>query len=782
MKTALPNNVYIVRETGRPVEGRLKVYLHESNTYATVYTLEGSEYVQAENPQLLHAGLPAATLFIDAGVVDLVVQQYIGPEGAMSVESPDDDFATVDEFQYGLDFDPGTVEQTVDTVEELRDTDPSVGVVRVLWYAEAGDCPVRFYVWDAASQNAEDGGYVIASSVSDSGRWILMWGDEVLPATVYGVRPGDESNLNLLLNYPDVVGSFQLRTAPSVRFPAGRYTSNISITTSRELCFDSGAYFKYASFTCPRVRTFGAPSTYLADFTFTGANAEAHSAWFRTVNAFWHCGANTFQLDVTNYFQDSELTTSVDLLNKVIIGCKRIPMTYATGAYLQIRGCGIYGHRIFSPTADIIRFRDTCFDQEWFTKANFGDWDFGLLSQDHRIQLITSDGNTIDPSNFWQPDVYLRACLGNGDTTFDGHNLPYSTTTNDQFTTIRNCRFNSGTHFTDSKCDNWENVTVPAGIEFTGASLSRNVIMTGCKFGLSAHTSTGAISHMTISNCEVSNGGTWNVSDTALDVYDSRWAPGLTLSETAKTARTHNKSVNFTRTVFTDNSSTMWINDITLQSCTCCEHIYLVPYYEDSKFKHNCVLRDNRFIGNFRLDLAPKDMANESDVFHTYCTLVIENNRFEQTDSKGIWLPYVTNNGDWAKLYVESGIGSTFFGNTGNCPSEKPYHLYLSKNMTESYNVSSGNDNHYLPPAQYAHRVWNMSTTQVIWPNVYGWQCEPSSDSWNPYTGRSAEMHQCAMLHVPRVDLSDEYNDQFLLVHCWSDNDDFDDDMLVVFP
>lgn len=763
----------IVDISGKPLAGRVTMYLHDSDVKLDVFTMEGEAFVQAQNPQLLNnAGRLDATLFFEAAIVDVKVERYVGPEGQMSVDSPDTDFEPFDYFETGFDPRILSVRSCVDTISELMDTSPDSQIVDVIGYYGVGDCAPRTYYWDADSQNDVDGGYVIGSNVSDSGRWILLWDDEVIPSSVYGILPGsNEANISAILSYPATVGSFLQKTAPCVRFEKGKYTTNVSLSTEKELCFDSGAYFRYATITCPRLKTFGKVSSYLGDFNFTGANAEAHSAWFRTVNAFWHCGANTFHLDVTNYFQDAELNTSVDLLNKVIIGCKRLPMTYATGAYLQIRGCGIYGHRIFSPTEDIIRFRDMCFDQEWFTKANFGDWDFGLLSQGHRIQLITSDGNTIDYANFWQPDVYLRACLGNGDTTFDGHELPYSTTTNDQFTTIRNCRFNSGTHFTDSKCNNWENVTVTAGIEFTGASLSRTVIMNGCKFGLSAFTSTGAISHMTVSNCEVSNGGTWNVSDTALDVYDSRWAPGLTLSETAKTARTHNKSVNFTRTVFTDNGSTMWINDITLQSCTCCEHIYLVPYYEDSKFKHNCVLRDNRFIGNFRLDVAPKDMVNESDVFHTYCTLVIENNRFEQSDGNGVWLPYVTNNGDWAKLYVESGIGSTFFGNTGNCPKEKSSRFFDCGNMTDSFVY--GSITYKLLPSYYHERVWNLlPDVNFLLSENKGVMFE-KGPATNPWDGNTAESYWGTMMHVARFSLSDAKNDQFLVTHSWNENHDF---------
>lgn len=756
--------------TGRPLSaGRVTLYVHDSDVALDVYTLSGTVYSRAENPVILDDEGRMDTLWFDAAIVDVRVEKNV-----------DGVYDQVDTFQYGFQVPDVTNDTLVYGMDGLASANPELGTVTVIGYRNGHDCGPRSFVWDSTCTAAEDGGAIVASSASDMGRWILVSDSPYMPSSWYGIVPGqDEANIVSLLTYPETVGQWSIKLPPYPRFLKGTYKTQGTLTSNKIIAFDPEARFTKATLSC-RAAVIVNNSNYVADFVFNGEGVKAHSSWFRTVDAFWHCGADIYEIDDTNWFTDSTLYTSVDLLNRKISGSKRIEMTYATGAYLQIRNCNICGQRIFSPRYDVLRFKDTEFNQSWFAKVNIDYWDFGSLSQDHKIQLLTSDGNIIDYAKFWQPDVYLKACLGNGDTTFDGHDLPYSTTNNDQFTTIRNCRFNSGSHFTDSKCGSWENVTIGSGLEFTGHD--RIVLMTNCKFGLSSYTDSSSVTSMNISNCEVVNGGTWNVSDTALAVYDSRWAPGLTISEAAKTARTRNKAVSFTRTVFTDANSTMWLNDITLQSCTCCEHIYLVPFYDDSKFKHNCVLRDNRFTSNFRLDIAPKDMANEADVYNTYCSLVIENNNFEQTDSKGIWMPYCTNAFDWTKLYLGSSIGSSFTGNRGNCPGEKPYHLFMSSNMTESYNVSSGNDVHYLPVATYGHRMWNTSTDKMFWLNVFGWQCEPSDQSWNMYTGRSAEMHHCAMVHATRVAMSDENNDQFLVVHAWSDNDDFDDDMLVVYP
>lgn len=177
-KLSIDNAPFLGRDSGLPVEGRIKIYLHDSDDLARVYTLEGQAYVEAANPQLIHTGYPDASLFVDVGLYDIVVEKYFGTEGEMSVDSPDSDFVQMAVYEFGLDMDIESMTRNeVDTIDELRSTDPSMHCVRVLWYSEPGDCVPRTYVWDPDSVNQEDGGYVIGSDISDSGRWILVWAD-----------------------------------------------------------------------------------------------------------------------------------------------------------------------------------------------------------------------------------------------------------------------------------------------------------------------------------------------------------------------------------------------------------------------------------------------------------------------------------------------------------------------------------------------------------------------------------------------------------------------------
>jgi len=296
----------IVDLNGSPLVGRVTIYEHDSEIVKTVYTLEGETYTQAENPQLLNvAGRLDDTLYFDASVVDVKIERYVGEEGLMSEESPDDDFETFDVYSYGFTLDIGTAGEIVDTVDDLRTTPTSAGTVNVRGYYSAGDCSPRLYVWDAFSSTTEDGGYIIASSLTSEGRWILAYDGETIPCTWYGVRHTNMSNIASLLGYPGIVGTYSIRTAPRVYFVRGTYEAEAyTYTTDKALVFSSKAKFTGATFKCPSVEVDGAITDYIADFSFNenGLESRAHSSWFRSSYKFWKCGACELVYDENNHF------------------------------------------------------------------------------------------------------------------------------------------------------------------------------------------------------------------------------------------------------------------------------------------------------------------------------------------------------------------------------------------------------------------------------------------------------------------------------------------------
>ena len=752
-------------DEGRPlVNGRVSFYTHDSDTLADVYYMVGTNYVEAPNPLTTSDDGRVPTIFFEACVLDVKVEKKL----------PDGSYELMDTFQLGFDYPKAANETLAYGIEGLQNTDPAVGIVQVVGYYSEYDAPARWFVWDPNCTLAADGGIIIESAVGESGRWILLWDDELLPSSVYGILPGEnESNLAAFLGYPDYIGTYMIRTPPMPRFMSGTYRSTNNFATSKTLYFDKGAQFTNSFIACASA-VIPDNSSYVADMSFSADNAVAHSSWFKTAQAFWHCGANTFVIDYTNYMTSYALTTAANLSNVVIEGAHRLPTTYVNNAYLRLTNCSINGSELFSARYDRIMFYSMVFHQDWFVPVGVNYWDFGRITDGHNIELMAgSANNTIRFQNFYTPDVYLRACLANGDTSFDGHGATYVYSNNSQFRDISNCVFRNG--FSDSNCDTWHNVVFQDGVAFSGNS--RRLEFVGCTLRLDGPTST--ITSVSLEDCTVLYGATsWCPNDMTISVVGGTFSGHLELSAAAKSAYTRNKSIIFDGCNVM--ASSMWINDITMRNCVCASHIYLVPYYEGEQFKSHCDFSGNRFIGNFVIEMKPKDMSTEADVHNVMMDVKFKDNQFRQTDTNGIVMPYLTNGLDRNKPYVALGSASLYINNTGNCPQEHMTPIFLSREMTESLSWGASSV-HYMPKV-WSRRVWNLNPN-AFYTVGYGWQCSPDfSESWNIYTGRDAAMHEGQALHLGYVDLSDAGNDQFEVVHAWQHNDDWSDNKFVVMP
>ena len=79
----------VVDEENRPVvAGRVSVFVHDSNVLASVYTMEGDQYVPAQNPQFLDGyGRLQATLFAELGVYDVKIERRPGTRTRTSTTS-----------------------------------------------------------------------------------------------------------------------------------------------------------------------------------------------------------------------------------------------------------------------------------------------------------------------------------------------------------------------------------------------------------------------------------------------------------------------------------------------------------------------------------------------------------------------------------------------------------------------------------------------------------------------------------------------------------------------
>ena len=139
MKIGIDKQPYLDPSTGLPLEGRMSVYMADSDVLADVFVLEGTDFVQTVNPLLIHGGHLDDSLFVEAGLYRLKLERYTGPSDQMSAESPDEYFEQCDVLEVGTDFNVDAhIATQVDTVDALRSVDPAMGAVTVKWYSEPG--------------------------------------------------------------------------------------------------------------------------------------------------------------------------------------------------------------------------------------------------------------------------------------------------------------------------------------------------------------------------------------------------------------------------------------------------------------------------------------------------------------------------------------------------------------------------------------------------------------------------------------------------------------------
>jgi hypothetical protein len=672
MKIAITSNgAFVDQRDGSLVEGRLSVYLRDSDDLATTYTLEGNDFVQAQNPVLLHSGLPDDTLFADAGIYRLKVEKYTGPEGQMSVDADPAYFEQIDVYEVGFDWDSAVSNaQNVDSIDDLRSVDPSVGSVNVLSYYSIGDAPSRTYVWDGASVDQIDGGYVVGSDVSDTGRWILLWGDEILPCSVYGVSAGNEANLNSLFQYQRLVGSFSLVTAPCVRFTRGEYTSNTSFVTDKELVFDGDAKFTLATIQCPKVRIVGSRSSYVGNFVFTAPDAEAHSSWFRTLQGFWKCDAPVLCIDDTDYFESNTIAGNINLGGKKIIGSTHLDAVFGANAFYAVDQSTSVTGRIFGPN-DYVKVSGHG-DELWLTS---GSWDPGLISAGHHQEWQ----NTPDLDLFENADRWVETMVERrsrmpvvGDTIdFQYRKMTGLSLDVGLFTDIRNlvCNIlnvnNSGADVT------LRNVSAERlHASCNSVTLDRSAVYFGEE---------PSVAGIYGSSSELSVGGAaWRSNGISVSLVDSK-VSGLNLDRNGDN-ETKDSTVGFTGCTLTNctlGSKSLSLSGNSLTGCT----VKVYPYMESSDYRLDLVFRGNSSMGANPVEFT-KAVESEG-CFGCILNVAIVGNQF-LGNAEGLRMRYWSNRTGiaYSNTFVKESASNSivYSGNSGLCPKESGKGILISDN------------------------------------------------------------------------------------------------------
>lgn len=175
MKIGLGQNQFFNGE-GKPLSnGRISIYALGTDTLIPTYYVSGSSFVAGENPIVCTNDGRIDSVFFDAALVDVKVEEY----------HQDGTYAQIDTFEAGFKWE--STKGVVDTIDQLREIDPAQSPVRVRGYYELGDSPERTYIWSEGVSLIDDGGYNINSHISGSGAWVMLWNGETIPASLYGV-------------------------------------------------------------------------------------------------------------------------------------------------------------------------------------------------------------------------------------------------------------------------------------------------------------------------------------------------------------------------------------------------------------------------------------------------------------------------------------------------------------------------------------------------------------------------------------------------------------------
>lgn len=493
------------------VHGKLEILDPVSNNQLTIWSYTDDQYTVMANPVILDIeGRVPQTVFCDR-IVYVRVYAFKGND-----ERNQPIYEFVRDFYAGENENAESREYTVG-IERLKDLDPSVNSsVNVLGYFNAYDCPMRQYIWDSACTQDADNGYIVASDVSDTGRWILAFSGEYLPSNYYGVYPGHTSNINALLSYIEYVGTALTKTAPGVWFVPGEYSdSTVALITNKKLLIDNSTSFSYKSITSnDDIKIVGGETNhYITDLYGV---KTAHSSWYKTLQGFLDSGAKELIFDASNNFTQASVMTknttlnNVNLVNNTNMYANWLGFNNFT---LTLDRCTVDDH-LFYPSTSKIFFQNMLVTDRYFYGPNANNMDISRINADN-IHLC----------NFDNAEIYLKWMYQKGNTDIDMEGrIVYDIDYAPSLTGLHNCRFNTLTLNDPSKLVFLENCQ---GV--LRSVNSANLIIYNCRLTLDTNLALATGGILNIKDSDITGTGDIQAgADFALMIVHSTLEPSIT--------------------------------------------------------------------------------------------------------------------------------------------------------------------------------------------------------------------------------------------------------------
>ena len=716
------------------VRGKLEVLDPVSNTPLDIWSFSDEEYVPLENPVILDIeGRVPQTIFCDR-IVYVRVYAYKG-----------DDLEGQPIYEFIRDFYAGEnmnseVRDYAIGINDLRGLDPEVNTqVNVLGYHTAYDCPMRSYMWDPNSTLDPDGGYVIGSNVTATGRWILLFDGEYIPSSYYGVYPGQEANMNALLGYVAVIKGKS--TAPGIWFVPGSYSTATAIYTNKKVMVDRSTYFAASVFGCNSVTVVGTTDSSIlypqgiVDFYVNDKNCTVHSSWYKTITGFFGSGADNLVYDSVNSSLTQSLSGETLIENKTITFNAKLSLTYAAGAYLHFKNCNLIGNGFLSPSNDYVKFTSMDIMQRWWANVNMSNWSVGTINNGQRIEALSAAMNTVSLNNFENAAIWLLFQEAYSVSTVDLQGRYAASYIGKNIYTFKNGHIGT-LHFTLGGSRELINMTVDGLTALDHITLRNSIVTFDSEYTggyLAAHNSTiGSTNNfncdtntITLENCELWTGIVINAY-TSTGYSDSAYSK-------SKNIYINNSKINGSIT----SKGEVYIYDSEVQ-----QPITIYPHISGS----NKILRFN-FCGNVvtgsgKLTCTVRDFSKDgSNVSNVRQYIRMLNNSWVQDDSWGFDMPLFVNFTTPSYFLCTVGLDSGYFiyqGNTGKCPVESIPAASISNGPVYLHVVSSCY--YYVSTAENVFWLHTDSTQSYYYPTT--WDGNSNMVSKRPITFSTSEGKQ----------------------------------------
>lgn len=690
MKISLCENQFF-DDSGKPLScGRISIFRHDSDTLSETFTIDGDIYRETENPVITAADGRIPTLFFDAAIVDVRVEKLNG----------DGSFELLDTFQQGFDYPTAKNDAIVNGMDGLKKADTNLGIVCVYGYDETTIAPARHYVWDDSCTNQPDDGVIVMSENTETGRWVLLWDDEKLPCSIYGITPGNEANISAFLGYPDFVGKWRIRTPRIPRFLSGNYYSDTTFTTPKSIYFDDGASFANANFVCYSAMV-PANSGFVANFTFTGKNVSAHSSWFREADKFFACGALDLFIDSENFFSGTTVSSVITVKGANVYGNGRIALEY-NGGHLHFDDCNFQAKGIISPSLDVVRFTKHRWNQSIFIGTNPERYDFGKVADGHRIEFGWASGNEIDLHDFPVSEIYVKAReayerskpSASIDYSLDMEGRMLGELRTNFFNFVKDTRISgnlyiSGDNGSYKSSVSLENVRCDGVTTIKASELKA----TDCSLVFNGEDIPKGMQSAVFTGCEISSdvGKQWT-ADTAITATGCRWEMPIAVNEDNETACSMVKFIGCDVDSCAFAHKNLNFKDCTITGCS----VLVLPFKEANSYKLKfemvgCAYDSAKAVRFDHVDLKDGQTVILEGVNPE---VKICNNTFPNAEGIGVWVRFwsdVVSGKVFLKRYSDGEF--VYSGNFGYCPEDSfrgIFKNFTAKNLFFAEGVRKG--------------------------------------------------------------------------------------------